>query len=145
MEILDFQAWWNAFGMYGSLVPSTSRTQESSPTVLAVYFKYRECIQSIQFCSCGCLYTNRQLIEIAGINSKRASRGCCKQLQGNIVQCNRCGGAITFYTRKSRRSFHFVDSGTAYTITGVAAELAFLKSHVELQASLAQQEPLLGS
>ncbi|PUZ62854.1 hypothetical protein GQ55_3G020100 [Panicum hallii var. hallii] len=61
------------------------------------------------------------------IYSQRASRGCCKQLQENTVQCKRCGGTITFYTGKSSRSFHFLDSGTAYTITGVASSVTGIR------------------
>jgi hypothetical protein len=65
---------------------------------------------------------NHQPMEIAGIYSKRGSRGCYKHLQENTVQCDHCREPVIFCARQSRRSFHSADSGRAYTISGVTGQ-----------------------
>jgi len=70
-------------------------------------------------------------MEIAGIYSKRASRGCCKQQQQqeNIVHCGRycCGETISSYTTleiPEKRLPLCGQSGTTYATTKPFSKLA---------------------
>jgi hypothetical protein len=74
-------------------------------------------------------------MEIAGIYSKRGSRGCYKHLQENTVQCDHCRQPVIFCARQSRRRFHSTDSGRAYTISGVTGQqmLGILETYSDLQ------------